>query len=104
MTEPLATYAFLPWFRCGIAADIGRVDGTSGSEPRIEVAVDVRFNQDDALSGTLNLALFGPGEVRNLDARALIRTWPRAGVMDCEPNYFPLVEFDQADLPWRYTP
>ena len=24
--------------------------------------------------------------------------------MDAEPNLFPAIEFDQADLPWRYTP
>ncbi len=104
MTEPLATYAFLPWLRRGIGADIARVDGTSGAEPRVAIPVEVRFNRDDALSGTVDLALFGPGDIRSLDARAVIRTWPRAGVMDAEPNYFPLVEFDQADLPWRYTP
>src|SRR6185436_13918885 len=39
-----------------------------------------------------------------LDPRAVIRVWPRPGVNDAEPNYFPLIEFDQADLPWRYTP
>ena len=104
MSDPLATYAFLPWIRRGIGADIARIDATPGTEPRISVPVDVRFNADDGLSGTVNLALFGPGEVRNVDFRAVTRTWPLAGVMDAEPNYFPLVEFDQADLPWRYTP
>lgn len=52
----------------------------------------------------MTLELFGPGEVTGFDTRTVIRTWPQPGVMDAEPNYFPIVEFDQADLPWRYTP
>jgi hypothetical protein len=104
MSEPLASYAFLPWLRRGFAADIARVDGTSGTVPRSSIAVKVRFNSDDALSGSVTLDVLGPGEVKVFDVRTIVRTSPRAGVMDTEPNYFPLVEFDQADLPWRYTP
>jgi hypothetical protein len=104
MSAPIATYAFMPWLRRGIGADIGRVDGTAGSTPRSTVSVAVRFNSDDAKTGAVDLSLFGPGDVKALDARTVTRTWPRPGVMDAEPNYFPLLEFDQADLPWRYTP
>lgn len=104
MSEPLASYAFLPWLRRGIGSDITRVDGTAGATPRVSVEVGVRFNADDARSVSVDLSLFGPGEVKSLDVRAITRVWPRPGVMDAEPNYFPLVEFDQADLPWRYTP
>lgn len=104
MMEPLASYSFLPWLRRGVGADISRVDGGGTAEPRHALPIAVRFNSDDAKTGTLKLDLFGPGEVRSFDARAVIRTWPRAGVMDAEPNFFPAIEFDQADLPWRYTP
>jgi hypothetical protein len=104
MSLPVANYAFLPWLRRGLGADLSRVDGTAGAEPRALLPIAVRFNENDAQSGGVQLALFGPGEVKALDARSVIRTWPRANVMDAEPNYFPLIEFDQADLPWRYTP
>ena len=32
------------------------------------------------------------------------RTWPARGVHDAEPNFFPMLEFGEADLPWRYSP
>ena len=50
------------------------------------------------------LALYGPGDIGMLDARVVIRTWPRPNVFEAEPNYFPLIELQPADLPWRYTP
>jgi hypothetical protein len=104
MSEPLATYAFLPWLRRGFAAALTRVEGGGTPEPRGSVNVEVRFNNDDALAGMVTLAMLGPGDISGLDPRAIVRMAPRPGVMDAEPNYFPLVEFDQADLPWRYTP
>jgi len=102
--ELVASYAFLPWLRTGVGAEITRVDGTGPAERRHSLPIAIRFNDDDSKKGDLTLELFGPGEVRAFDARAVIRTWPRPGVMDAEPNYFPIIEFDQADLPWRYTP
>ena len=104
MSELVASYAFLPWLRTGVGAEITRVDGSGSAERRHTLPINIRFNQDDARKGDLKLELFGPGEVRAFDARTVIRTWPRPGVMDAEPPYFPLIEFDQPDLPWRYTP
>ena len=34
----------------------------------------------------------------------IIRTEPRANETNFQPNYFPYVEFLQADFPWRFTP
>lgn len=101
----LATYAFLPWLRRGIAAEIERQDGTLTGEPRVSVPITLALNAaGDARSVTADLALFGPGEVAALDPRAVIRVIPKPGEVDAEPNYFPAAEFDQADLPWRFTP
>ncbi|MFN8648102.1 MAG: hypothetical protein U0104_15155 [Gemmatimonadales bacterium] len=97
-------YAFLPWLRTGVGTEIARVDGTAGNEPRVTLPIQVRFNGDPGLAGGLTVELHGPGEVQVVDTLGVLRTWPRPGVMDAEPNYFPLIEFDQADLPWRYTP
>jgi hypothetical protein len=97
-------FAFLPWIRTGAGAQIERVDGSAGTTPRVSVPVKVRFNGDPALADGVTLELFGPGEVTTFDTRTIVRRWPRPGVMDAESNYFPLVELDQADLPWRYTP
>jgi len=97
-------FAFLPWLKTGVGAAIARVDGTPGSEPRTKMPIQVGFNSDPALADGVTLELFGPGEVATFDTLTVTRTWPRPGVMDAETNYFPLIEFDQADLPWRYTP
>lgn len=104
MSEPGAQYSFLPWLRRGVGAEITRVDGGGTPERRAAIPIDVRFNQDDGRRAQLKLELFGPGEVRGFDVRTICRTWPLPGVMDIEPNYFPVIEFDQPDLPWRYTP
>jgi hypothetical protein len=42
--------------------------------------------------------------VIGIDPRMVIRTWPTANTYDAEPNLFPIAEFDQPDLQWRYTP
>lgn len=104
MSEPGAQYSFLPWLRRGVGAEISRVDGGGTAERRHAIPIDVRFNQDAGRRAQLKLELFGPGEVRGFDVRTISRTWPLPGVMDIEPNYFPIIEFDQPDLPWRYTP
>ena len=50
------------------------------------------------------LTLYGPGDIRGFDARACVRTWPQAQVCNAETSAFALVEFGDADFPWRYTP
>ena len=104
MTLTVGQFAYLPWLRTGVGAEIARVDGTPGSEPRVTLPISVRFNADPGLSDGVTLELFGPGEVTGFDPRTVVRTWPRPGVMDAECNYFSIIEFDQADLPWRLTP
>lgn len=101
MSEPLGSYAFLPWLRTGVSTGIEREDGAGPAAPRANVDVTVTLSSGTA---SVNLALYGPGEVTGLDPRVVIRTWPQAGVVDAESNFFPLIEFGQADLPWRYTP
>jgi hypothetical protein len=103
MGAPLGSYAFLPWLRRGMATEIARVDGTGPDAPRASVPVELDFNNGD-LSASASLDLLGPGEVTGIDPRAVIRTWPASGASEAESNGFPLVEFDQSDLPWRYTP
>ena len=39
-----------------------------------------------------------------IQARQIIRTEPRAGITDFEPNYLAAIEFYDEDFPWRYSP
>lgn len=56
------------------------------------------------LTSTAPLSLQTPLEIIGFDARAVSRIWPHADATDAETNFFPLIEFQEADLPWRYTP
>jgi hypothetical protein len=105
MTQPSAGFGFLPWLRTGLAGGIGRADGDPMTQPRASVQVTVVVDAaGDARPVPVTLPLVGPGDVGGLDARAVIRTAPVAGVLDAEPNELALVEFGEPDLPWRYTP
>jgi len=92
----------MPWLQRGLATEITRVDGTASADTNVPLPVAITLNQ--TLTATAPLALFGPGEIGGLDPSAVIRVSPTREAYDAEPNYFALVEFDQADLPWRYTP
>src|SRR5205085_845910 len=50
------------------------------------------------------LTVLGPGDVVGLDPRQVIRTDPRPGATDAEPNYLVQVGLDRPDLPWLFTP
>lgn len=99
---PLASYSFVPWLRQGLAAGIGRVDGEASTDVHVRVPVAVTLNTN--LAATAPLALFGPGEVTGIDPGVIARVFPMPNAFDVESNYFPLIEFEQPDLPWRYTP
>jgi hypothetical protein len=105
----LGNHVFLPWLRRGISTQTSRVDGLGGPEARAAIDIGVSIGPGP-LSTTapgnvsISLGLYGPGDIRGLDNRVVIRTWPRPNVFEAEPNYFPLIELDPADLPWRYTP
>jgi hypothetical protein len=106
MTLSTATDAvrdFLPWLRRGLAGSIGTKDTLDATTPgRVQVPVTLTVN-----SGTptnIPVRFFGPGDVIGIDPREVVRTEPRAGVAEFEPNYFPAIEFDDPGLPWLFTP
>jgi hypothetical protein len=73
---------------------------------RATVTVELRVTEGAGETRSVRrpIDLAGPEDVRSLDPRAVRRTWPRAEVVDAEPNLLPLVEFTDCDLPWRFTP
>ncbi|HTH49493.1 MAG TPA: hypothetical protein VMB21_18400 [Candidatus Limnocylindria bacterium] len=50
------------------------------------------------------VTLRGPADVTGIDANQVVRTDPRPGTTDFEPNCFPSIEFDRPDFPWLFTP
>jgi hypothetical protein len=97
-------YAFASWLRRGISSKIATIgDQGPTTETFASVEVGISINQG-SLTAAKKLHLVGPGEVTGIDPRTVLRVWPSAGAYDAAANYLPLIEFDQPDLPWRYTP
>ncbi|HKZ12722.1 MAG TPA: hypothetical protein VJL81_02640 [Solirubrobacterales bacterium] len=105
MTISVGKYSFDAWLRKGIGLRINEVDtlGTSNGtvKERATVTVDVDVNSTPVGK---QFALLGPGDLAGLITDGIVRTEPRVGVTDQEPNYLPFVEFYEEDLLWRYTP
>jgi hypothetical protein len=101
MADELGTLSFIPWLRRGLAAGITRPDGPIANTS--QHALDVTLTLNAGVAQT-ELALVEPGAIVGLDARAIARTFPQANETDAEFRHLVMVELDQADLPWRYTP
>src|SRR4029079_5469871 len=70
--------------------------------PRAKVSVGLTVTT--IAEQTVDLSLYGPGDVTGVDPRMIVRTDPRPLSADVEPNYMPLIEFDPPDFPWMFTP
>jgi hypothetical protein len=107
----IGEYSFLPWLRRGLGNQITAADDPATIPLRATIPVGLNL-VGKALNGSemtpkpvgRPVALFGPGDVVGVDARAIVRTEPRNWITDFEPNYLPFVEFYDEDFPWRYTP
>lgn len=110
MSQPLATYSFLPWLRSGLANRIQSADFDPAVKLRAEVLVQLALEADKLSGGTQTdtvsrqVALFGPGDIQGIESRAIVRVDPRNWITNFEPNYLPCIEFYDEDFPWRYTP
>jgi hypothetical protein len=105
MTISVGRYSFEAWLRKGIGLRINEVDtlGANGGTVKERATVTVDVDVNSAPVGK-QFALLGPGDAAGLITEGIIRTEPRDGVTDQEPNYLPFVEFYEEDLLWRYTP
>jgi len=103
MADP-ANHIFLPWVQPGVAANIpdqatDRL--TAGQPSRVTLPVSLSIN-NVAIPQTVRL--YGPANVKGIDPQQIVRTEPKPGANNFEPNYFPAVEFDRPDFPWLFTP
>lgn len=100
-------YTFYPTVRRGYRPDdtYARNASVPGS-PTVGVDLTVRGSgtDTDTKSASVDLRLYGAGDVIGLDNRQVVRTEPEADTTSFLPNYFPLVEFDRPDLPWLFSP
>ncbi|MBN7812314.1 hypothetical protein J0A68_15280 [Algoriphagus sp. H41] len=100
-------YNFFSWSRRGISANVIEKD-TLGANPgvqveRAQIPVDIKLNGTMAVP-RMNFTLQGPGDITGVNADMVVRTEPRDGISNFEPNYLAYIEFYDEDFPWRYTP
>ena len=100
---PIATYTFLPWLRRGISNQLAAA-GTGAARATVSVSLAVQSERARRDLPAVTVHLLGPGDVTAVQAQQIIRTEPRAGVTDFEPNYLAAIDFYDEDFPWRYTP
>ncbi|MCA1674018.1 MAG: hypothetical protein LC799_18070, partial [Actinobacteria bacterium] len=99
-------YRFISWSRQGLAAAVpSDASGTVNGHAVLPVTLGVlRGDESSPTPVTVDLRLYGPGDVVGIDPRQVIRTDPPPFTATFEPNYFPAVEFDVIDYPWIFSP
>ncbi len=100
------SYQFLPWVRRGLTVALDAADNLGNLPARATAAIGVRLAGAHAAEAITPVAmqLYGPGDVVAIDTTLVVRTDPRPGTTNFEPNYLAIVDFDPPDLPWMLTP
>lgn len=95
--------SFYSFVRRGLATGLTTPDGPSSGSS--ETKIRFHITPDGAPDPVdVDLSLVGPGDIVGLDSNVVVRVSPKANDFDAEYIPYALIEFDQADLPWRYTP
>ena len=73
---------------------------------RVALPVTLSYPAEPSAGGVASttLSLLGPGDIVGLDARTIVRTFPQPDDNEAQAGFLCYVDFDQVDLPWRYTP
>jgi len=98
-----SSFLFLPDALPALAA--AAKDPPAGATRR-SASYDVAVTANDAVAGSavpLSAELLDAGDVIGIDPRMIARVDPRQAATSFEPNYMPLIEFVDADFPWRYS-
>jgi len=102
MSGELAHYYFVPCVREGLASYISAP--AQGERALIKATLTPYVDGKADESKSMCVGLYGSGDVVGFDPSVVSRTDPRLNVWDYEPNFMPLIEFSEPDLPWRFTP
>ena len=96
-------YTFVPWLRRGIANQLQQ-PAAAASRAALSVTVRVRSEAAGLDVPAKSVQLIGPGDLIGVNHQMVIRTEPRPGIANFEPNYLAYVDFYDEDFAWRYTP
>jgi len=108
MTSEVARYRFQSWIRKGIASQISEQDVLgnpaavlpAGERATVPIGVSINSAPQTAKS----FALIGPADIVGVHRDMVVRTEPRANIVNFEPNYLAFIEFYDEDFVWRYSP
>lgn len=100
------SYQFLPWVRRGLTVALDATENLGPLPARAIAQVGVRLAGPHAGEAVapVTMQLYGPGDVVAIDTALVVRTDPRPGTTNFEPNYLAIVDFDPPDFPWMLTP
>jgi hypothetical protein len=99
-------YWFVPYVRRGAASTITG----QGPDGRASATVSLAITLQERDGGTRGkgvdhtLTVLGPGDVVGIDPAQVLRSSPREGDFNAEPNYLAAIEFAHPDLPWLFSP
>lgn len=99
MADTTQAYSLLPWVRRGIASQVSGTPTVNYATIPLSISVN-----GTAVPAAPQVRLPGPGDVKTVDARSFIRTDPKNGADNFEPNYLAIVELATPDFPWMFTP
>jgi hypothetical protein len=101
----VANQIFLPYVQPGVAATFpdASIERLAANQPSV-IAMQAQVVVNAEPLPTKTLRLYGPGDVTGVDPHQVVRTEPKPGTTDFEPNYLAAIEFDRPDLPWMFTP
>lgn len=110
LEEELGIYTFLPWVKSGLGAHIVD-DAQSLTSPRTNLNIQINIKRytlegviDSVAAPKRTVELMGPGDVVGINRSFIVRRDPEPNSRNVENNYFALIESNQPDFFWRFTP
>lgn len=85
---------------------LGAVAGPpAAGQVRATTHVDVPLADSNGATGSagMTLVLYGPGDVRGLEAAQVVRRHPAPGALTAEETVLAHLEFDRPELPWAFS-
>jgi hypothetical protein len=93
-------FGLLPHVRNSAASNARAAGSRLSSQFQVAVMGD---GEQQGSRLPITATLRGPGDVIGIASGQIARFEPASGQRGFEPNYFPFVEFVDADFPWRYS-
>lgn len=92
---------FLPWVQPTLTR---AADGTQGLRPTLSLSAQLRTDRSGTEAIQVPAAeIYGPGDVLGIAQRSLLTTAPAPGSVGFSPLQLAFIDFQDEDLPWRYS-